>query len=426
MSLAGNLWASATTAAAPGLRLLLRQRTKRGKEIGRRLNERRGIEGMARPDAPLAWLHAASVGESVSVLPVLVEIARQREDLVILMTTGSVASAELLMRQVTELGLRTRVLHRFIPLDVPRWTKRFVDHWRPDVGALVESELWPNLLAACRARRIPIMLLNARMSEGSFRKWRYVRGFAGEVLSSFNVIQAQSGTDAIRIRSLGGKNVHVPGNLKFAAPPLSADSAELLRLQRVIDGRSRWLAASIHPNEFDIVIRAHRLMLPRCPGLVTIIVPRHPEKTLSFHFPPDVQVTRRSLEQDPLPGGIWLADTMGELGSWYRLSRCALIGKSLVPPGGGQNPLEAARLGCAVAIGPHTGNFADAVQVLSEAGALTSVKDASSIAEWVGGLLNDPERLNRIGVAAEQAAARFTELPKRMAAELLSFIPACG
>ncbi len=288
----------------------------------------------------------------------------------------------------------------------------------------MESELWPNLLIGCKVRRIPIMLLNARMSERSYRKWLCVRSFAGELLGSFRSIQAQSGTDAIRLRALGGKNVQILGNLKFAASPLSADPVELVRLQGLLDGRSRWLAASIHPNEVDIVISAHRLIRAHCPGVVTIIVPRHPEKTWSLHPPPDVQITRRSLEQDPQPGGIWLADTMGELGLWYRLSRCALIGKSLVPPGGGQNPLEAARLGCAVATGPYTGNFADAVQVLSEAGALTSVTDPLSIADWVGGLLNEPKRLNEIGVTAEQAAARFTELPKRTAAELISLLPA--
>lgn len=424
MSLAGRLWASAATVAVPGLRLLLRQRTKRGKEIGRRLDERRGIEAMPRPAGPLAWLHAASVGESVSVVPVLVEIARQRRDVMILVTTGSVASAELLMRRITELELRNRVLHRFIPLDVPRWTARFLDHWRPDVGALVESELWPNLLAGCKARRIPLMLLNARMSEGSYKKWICVRGFATELLGSFKTIQAQSGTDAIRLRALGGTNVDTPGNLKFAASPLPADTAELVRLQGLLGDRPRWLAASIHPNEFEIVVGAHRLARTHCPDLVTIVVPRHPERASSLHLPSDIEIRRRSLGQDPLPGGIWLADTMGELGLWYRLSRCALIGKSLVPPGGGQNPLEAARLGCAVAVGPYTGNFADAVQVLSEAGALQRVTDPPGIAGWVRGLLNEPQRLNRVGAAAERAAARFTELPKLMAEELISLLPA--
>ena len=223
MSLLSSVWASAATAASPALRVVLRHRARRGKEVAERLAEREGVDGTPRPEGRLLWLHAASVGESVSILPVLSAIARAASDLTILLTTGTVTSATLLDRRLPELGLQGRVVHRFAPLDVPRWTDRFLDHWRPDAAAFIESELWPNLLAGCRSRGIPAALLNARLSARSHRRWRRAPGLAGELLAVFSVIQAQSELDATRLRDLGASIVTAPGNLKFAAPPLPAD-----------------------------------------------------------------------------------------------------------------------------------------------------------------------------------------------------------
>jgi len=423
MSLPASLWASATTAATPALRLLLRRRVRRGKEILERLNERRGIESTPRPEGPLLWLHAASVGESVSILPLLMEIACRRPDASVLVTTGTVTSAEVLAQRLPELDLRSRILHRFAPLDVPHWAARFLDHWRPNAGAFMESELWPNLLAGCKFRNIPMMLLNARMSERSYAKWRSVRGLAREMLGSFETIQAQSEIDATRLRKLGAPVVLTPGNLKFAAPPLPANPVELARARAWIGNRDCWLAASTHPGEEDIVVEAHRLLSESRPALVTIIVPRHPERGVNIGSHSGIEVTRRSLGEHPPSGGIWVADTLGELGLWYRLTGLALIGRSLVPPGGGQNPLEAARLGCAVATGPYTGNFVDPVQVLSDAGVLTRVTDAIALAEWVSALLDARESLAEIRTAAASATERYTDLPGRIVSELISFLP---
>ena len=417
-----SLWASAATASTPALRLLLRRRVSRGKEIAERLSERWGIEAAPRPEGRLLWMHAASVGESVSILPVLSEIARRRSDVSMLVTTGTVTSAEVLERRLPELDLQNRVLHRFAPLDVPRWTKRFLDHWRPNAGAFMESELWPNFLAACKSRRIPIMLLNARMSERSYAKWRVVHGFARMILRSFETIQAQSEIDAVRLRELGAPVVTTPGNLKFAAPPLPADPVELARVREWLGKRDCWLAASTHPGEEEIILETHRRLSGNGRTLVTIIVPRHPERGGNIGLHTGIEVTRRSLGERPPTSGIWVADTLGELGLWYRVARLALIGRSLIPPGGGQNPLEAARLGCAVAVGPYTGNFMEPVQVLSEAGALTRVTDAITLAEWVAALLNARDDLAEIGTAAATAVERYVELPGRIATELISLL----
>jgi len=309
------------------------------------------------------------------------------------------------------------VLHRFAPLDVPAWVRRFLEHWKPDVAGFVESELWPNLLAACRARGIPTMLINARLSDRSLRRWRRVPGLARHVLGGFARVQPRSATDAERLRILGCGRVGEPGDLKFAAPPLPVDEAELQRLGLALAGRPVWLAASTHPGEETIVLDAHRALRPRHPGLLTVIAPRHPDRGHSIPA-----AAYRSRGDDPPSEGVWVADTLGELGLWYRLTGMAFIGRSLLPPGGGQNPLEPARLGCAIAVGPHTGNFSDSVAMLREVGALTVVGDAAELAGWVDRLLCDPSLCRETGRAAVETVQRHSDLPRRTADALLELL----
>ncbi|HET6184247.1 MAG TPA: 3-deoxy-D-manno-octulosonic acid transferase [Acetobacteraceae bacterium] len=423
MSVLPALWAGGTTLAAPLLRVSLRGRARRGKEIAARLAEREGIDPTPRPSGWLLWLHAASVGESVSVLPVLRELARRSPELNVLLTTGTVTSARLLADRLGEVEA-PRVLHRFAPLDVPRWARRFLDHWRPDAAAFVESELWPNLLAGCRARGIPTMLVNGRLSDRSFARWRCAPGAARQVMGMFDRIWAQGEADAARFRALGAARVEVRGNLKFAAPPLPADMAEVVRLRALLAGRPCWVAASTHPGEEAIVIAAHRALAARCAGLLTILVPRHPERgaevaVLAGNLP----MRRRALgEAPPETGGVWIADTLGELGLWYRLAPVALVGRSLVPPGGGQNPLEPVRLGCVVASGPLMGNFAEAAAALEAAGALARVRDGAELARFVAAMLDDPARRAVAAEAGRAAIARYAELPGATADALLELL----
>ncbi len=411
-----SLYAAATTLAAPGLRAMLTRRAARGKEISSRLNERRGIEATARPAGKLLWLHAASVGETVSVLSVIARL-----DACVLLTTGTVTSANLLARRLPELGLADRVTHRFVPLDVPAWAARFLDHWRPDAAAFVESEIWPNLLAGCTARRMPLMLLNARLSARSFSRWKFVPGMAQHLFGSFAIVQAQSAADGARVEALGGPRSALTGNLKFAADPLPADAAELERLRDLVARRPVWLAASTHPSEDPIVLAVHAMLAPRHPGLLTIIVPRHPERGAAIAAQAaGIVATRRSQGADPpAEAGVWIADTLGELGLIYRLAGTAFVGKSLGNERGGQNVLEPARLFCAVAVGPEVQNFAEAVAVLEQAGALTRVGDADTLAQWVEAMLTDPVRRAAMAEAGIAAASRFAELPRQVA-ELLT------
>jgi len=416
-----RLWAGAASAAAPALRCWLRLRLRRGKEVAGRLGERFGQEPQPRPAGRLLWLHAASVGETVSILPVLTALAARAPALTLLVTTGTVTSAELL---ASRMGHQAGVLHRFVPLDVPAWTRRFLDHWRPDAAAFVESELWPNLLDACRRRGIPLMLVNARLSARSFARWARLPDFARHVLGGFTLIQAQTEADAARLRSLGAASVTAPGNLKFAAPELPADAATLADLRARLAGRPIWLAASTHPGEEAFVFAAHRALAASHPGLLTIVAPRHPERGARLAAEAgDIALARRGAGEGPPVEGIWLADTLGEMGLWYRLARIAFVGRSLLPPGGGQNPLEPARLGCAIAVGPHTANFLAPMRTLAETGAVQRVADAPALARWVDAMLRDPAARAAMGQAAAAAASRDADLPDRTAAALLGLLP---
>lgn len=418
-ALASTGWRLTGTLLAPALRLNLRRRAANGREVAERLAERRGIDATPRPAGPLLWMHAASVGETQSILPVLAELAPRT---MVLLTTGTVTSQELLRQRLPEMGLDRRVLARFAPLDVPAWVQRFLTHWRPDAACFVESELWPNQLAACHAAGIPLMLINARMSDRSYARWRRAPSIARRLLGSFNRVQARGEQDATRLRALGAGHVECRGDLKFAADPLPVDSAELERLRALLGDRPRWLAASTHPGEEALIAEVHRMVAADHPGLLTIVAPRHPQRGPALAV--ELRAPRRAGGEGPPPGcGLWIADTVAEMGLWYRLAPIAFVGRSLIAPGGGQNPLEPARLGCAVAAGPHMGNFADAVALLTNARALQCVADADGLAAFVGAMLDDPAERSRRGAQAKAVIQRHADLPARTAQALLSLMP---
>jgi len=408
---AGIAWAVAASAAAPALRLMLRRRAAGGRELPARLAERFGVEASARPPGTLLWLHAASVGEAVSALPVLSALP---EGITTLFTTGTVTSARLLAARLADLGLAGRVLHRFVPLDVPGWVARFLDHWRPDAACFLESEIWPNMLAACRARGIPAALINARLSARSAARWARAGGFARHLLGGFAFVAAQGEADASRLRGLGAA-AEAAGNLKFAAPALPADENAVSRLRALLGERPRWLAASTHPADDAVIAQAHQALAARHPGLLTAIVPRHPQRgaALAAMF----GAARRSQGADPPQGGVWIGDTMGELGLLYRCFPIVLMGKSF-GAGGGQNPWEPARLGCAVACGPAMQNFEDAVGRLRGSGALEVVADAAGVVAWVSRMLDDRVALAAVSSAALAATSPNLELPSLLATRL--------
>jgi 3-deoxy-D-manno-octulosonic-acid transferase len=407
------------------LRLSLRRRARRGKEIFPRLPERRGIDPTPRPAGRVLWLHAASVGEAVSALPLLSALPA---DIFTVFTTGTVTSARLLQTRLPQLGLQDRVIHRFVPLDVPGWAHRFLKHWQPDAACFLESELWPNILSACRRRGVPVALVNARLSRSSAANWARVRGFAHHMLEGFAWIAAQSEADAARFRALGAERVEVAGNLKFAAPRLPADPAEVARLQKLADGRPRWLAASTHPADDAVVARVHQALLARHPRLLTAVAPRHPERGAAVAAAMG-GAKQRSLGEDfGEADAVWVADTVGEMGMLYRVFPTVFMGKSFFG-GGGQNFLEPARLGCAVATGPQTENFAQAREMAVAAGALSVVQNEAALIAWLNGRLGDPrpgKPFEPGGDVAGVMAGRLASLMESSQGGAAAKIPAAG
>lgn len=374
-----------TAAALPLADMLLSYRLKRGKEHPTRLPERRGESSTARPEGPLVWLHGASVGELTAVLP-LIDRIRAR-DFSVLVTSGTVTSAGLAEQRLTK-----GVIHQFAPLDLPQFVTRFLDYWRPDLALFAESDLWPNLIMASSDRGIPLILINGRLSERSFRRWQYLPRTIGGLLGRFDLCLAQSAVDAIRYGGLGAPRYLTTGNLKLDAPAPPADDEKLGALKKAIGDRPAVAAASTHPGEETAVIDAHRRLKHTFPGLLTVIVPRHPERG-----PGIVDIARvagfdaglRSQGDMPDPSTeIYIADTVGELGLVYRVAPIVFMGGSLVGHGG-QNPIEAARLGAAILHGPHVWNFAEIYAALDAAGGAEQVTDASKLAVRIGAWLKD-------------------------------------
>ncbi|MFW7267596.1 glycosyltransferase N-terminal domain-containing protein [Gluconacetobacter sp. Hr-1-5] len=421
---AQRLWAGLATLLAPALTLLLHRRLTRDKEIRGRQRERMGLTAQPRPPGRLVWLHAASVGETLSILPVITELLARDATLHVLVTTATVTAATLLEQRLAGTKDGARVIHQFVPLDVPRWIGRFLRRWRPDAAALTESELWPNLIEACHRNRIPLALLNARLSDRARAGWGRLPGLAARMLGRFAWIAARSDLDAARFHALGAERIDTPGDLKNAAPPLPADPAALAHVRALLAHRPVWLAAATHEGEEDAIASAARQVRIRHPDLLTIIVPRHPERGPAIAESLD-NAPRRAAGQEPgPPDAFWICDTLGELGLFYRAVPIVFIGNSLPGPGrrGGHNPLEPARFGAALATGPLTENFLDAFALLGDA--VQIVPDADALAAWVDTMLADPARRAEAGQRAAAATHADSTLPNRLATRLLALTDA--
>jgi 3-deoxy-D-manno-octulosonic-acid transferase len=383
-----------SAAAAPLAPTLIKRRLKQGKEDPARIGERRGISRDLRPLGPLIWVHGASVGE---VLAVAALIERLRAlDIRILLTSGTVTSAAIVANRFP-----ADIIHQYVPYDSPRFVARFLDHWRPSLALFIESDLWPNLILAGASRRLPMVLINGRMSHRSFPRWRRVQATISALLSQFEVCLAQSSVDAERFSALGSRNVLTTGNLKLDVQAPPADSAKLERLISLTRGRMVIVAASTHPGEEEILVDAHKTLAGFFPSLLTVIVPRHPhrgEAIARMIAASGLQVALRSREQPP-NADIYVADTMGELGLFYRLAPIVFMGGSLVAHGG-QNPIEAIKLGAAVVHGPHVFNFTDVYDALDGAGGAKPADSTETLVRQFGKLLADPAARNLSVVAA--------------------------
>lgn len=400
LPLALQLYRAATRAFAPFSGAYLQSRARAEKEDPARWRERFSHAPPPRPPGALVWLHGASVGETRVQLHLCDELSKRRPDASFLITAGTRTAASLFAQRA-----RPRARHLYAPIDTPGAARRFLDHWRPDLGVFAESEFWPNLLLEAQRRGVRLALVNATLSPGARTAWSKMPRSARRVLDAFDVMLAAEAETAAALSRLSGRPVSCVGNLKFAAPPLPHDPHALDALRAEIAARPVWLAASTHEGEDALVLAAHALLRQDHPDGLLVLVPRHPERggriaALAGHAP------QRAKGAPIGESAVFIADTLGELGLFYRLAPVSLVAGSLRPELEGHNPIEPAKLGSAILSGPHVASFADVYALLGAAGAARTVTTPSEIAGAVRSLWRD----GAARAAMTQAAARAVDL----------------
>jgi 3-deoxy-D-manno-octulosonic-acid transferase len=384
------LYEGVMTLGAPAIELLLSRRVKRGKEDPKRVNERRGVASRPRPEGELIWLHAASVGESVAALALIERLLASTNDRHVLVTTGTVTSASMMADRLPE-----RAIHQFVPVDRPAWVDRFLDHWRPDLALIMESEFWPGQITRTHGRGIPIVLVNARMSERSFTRWRKAPGAAKSLFSKVDLVLATNPNQADRFKALGATQIQVPGNLKRAAKALPFEAGQATDLINKTNAREVWFAASTHTGEDAPVLDAHLALRDEHRHLLTIIAPRHPDRgaeIAAMARARGLSVARRGANQSIKPEtDIYISDTLGEMALFFHLAKIVFVAGSLVPVGG-HNPVEPAHFDAAILIGPMMSKNQEIASEMLARDAVISLKAGEDLASAIDGLIKDATR----------------------------------
>ena len=413
-----NVYKAATVFGYPLIAVCLAIRKAKGKEDLTRFPERMGYAGKPRPDGRLIWIHGASVGETLSALPLINKLSELYPAVRIMVTSGTLTSADLMAKR-----LPANAFHQFVPVDTPAAVKRFVDYWKPDAALWIESEFWPNLLSEISAHKIPLILINGRVSDRSFERWRKFPAFCRELQGLFTKSFGQTDEDARRLRVLGAKDAACVGNLKFAAGDLPYDADEFAKLEKQIANRPCWIAASTHEGEEEQLAFVQNALKTK--NALMILAPRHPkrgdeiEKLLK---PAGLSVARRSRGEDIAPDtAVYLADTIGEMGLFYRLAQIAFVGGSLVAFGG-QNIIEPARLGKAVVCGKYMMNFKEIVAKAVAAGALTVVEDKKELAQTLDALFENEGILKSKRENARRFALNQADVLNRLTAALTPYL----
>ncbi len=370
----------------------INKRKENGKEDVKRFNERVGRPTMKRPEGKLIWLHGASVGESVSMLPLIQRILDSYPDAHVMVTTGTVTSADVMQKRLPE-----RAFHQFIPIDNPIFTTRFVKHWHPDVALWFESELWPAMLSSIKRKNIPLILINGRISNKSFKRWQQFDFICKELLSCFTLCLGQSEEDAYRLRVLGAANSICLGNLKYAGLPLPIDEVKREEFVSQTQNRRIWLASATHDDEEVRIAKIHKRLKEKFPNLLTVIAPRHPQRGEDIQKKInnlELKTALRSRNEKITPQtDVYIADTIGEMGIWYDVINIVFIGGSLIPHGG-QNFMEPSRVRDAVIVGPHMHNFTDAMNRAKKADAIIQITDTEELQDMITQLFENKELLD--------------------------------
>lgn len=383
-----------------------------------RAHEKLGNASLRRPaSGPLIWFHSASVGESLSVLALITRIGVILPEAQFLMTSGTATSAALVAKR-----LPPRCLHQFAPLDAGGPLKRFLSHWKPDAAVFVESELWPQMLRRTHDTGAAMAMVNARLSEKSLAQWQKQPTLARYLLEVFDLILTQNDAMAERIVAIGAPADRVARgvNLKSMAGPLPVDEDALFEARAALGHRPVWIASSTHAGEEEVVLAAHQALLKTWPDLHLILAPRHPERgdeVAALVANADLTMTRRSAGEQP-GGQVYLADTLGELGTWYALSDLVFLGGSLLPIGG-HNPFEVAQAGGITIAGPHVANFAETYEEMHGTGAALEADDAGAIVAQLTRLLEDEDTRQTHRTAAQGFADARTDQLDSIAMRLI-------
>ncbi len=409
-------YALASRAIAPlAMRRVRRKLAAHGTSEAR-IAERMGHASMPRPAGDLLWFHAASVGESLSILRLIAHLGETHPALNFLITSGTATSASILAQRMPP-----RCRHQFAPLDAPAAVTRFLDHWQPSAGVFVESEMWPNMLRTATRRGIPLALLNARISDRSARGWARIGGTARHLLDHFAVVHCQDARTADHLRRLGCDRAAQGANLKAMAGPVPYDGAALAQVKGQIGARPVWAMASTHPGEEEVAITAHRALLGAQPEALLILIPRHPERAdavADLLHKAELRHARRSASGQIDPSAqVYLADTLGEMGLWYALAPIVCVAGSFVPVGG-HNPYEAAHAGAAILHGPLYANFAAAYAQMDAVGAARQVEDARALGAALLELNAAPDALATMQANAAEFAAAQDDLLDDLASTL--------
>ena len=396
------LYKSIMTIGFPIIELILLLRVKKNKEDFGRLNERRGISILKRPEGELIWVHASSVGESMAALSLIERLVSSENERNVLVTTGTLTSAQLMMDKLPD-----RAFHQFTPIDRPAFVKRFFKHWKPDLLLIMESEFWPMQINTAKKFGIPIIAVNARLSEKSFLRWRIATSLSSTIFEDLSLVISTNKEQGSRFSKLGAKNVVVSGNLKRSAPKLNVDLNVTRVLSEQIGNRPVWLAASTHIGEDRPVMEVTNRLLDRFPNLLTIVAPRHPNRgkdIAELGSKMGLKVARRSCGEEIVrETQLYIADTLGEMGLFFHISDTVFVAGSLVPVGG-HNPIEPAHFDCAIIFGNlMSKNREVADEMLSESAAIT-VHDDKELFNALAHLLSEPEESNRLAQNAKEYA----------------------
>ena len=396
------LYKSIMTIGFPIIELILLLRVKKNKEDFGRLNERRGISILQRPEGELIWVHASSVGESMAALSLIERLVSSENERNVLVTTGTLTSAQLMMDKLPD-----RAFHQFTPIDRPAFVKRFFKYWKPDLLLIMESEFWPVQINTAKKFGIPIIAVNARLSEKSFLRWRIATSLSSTIFEDLSLVISTNKEQGSRFSKLGAKNVVVSGNLKRSAPKLNVDLNVTRVLSEQIGNRPVWLAASTHIGEDRPIMEVTNRLLDRFPNMLTIVAPRHPNRgkdIAELGSKMGLKVARRSCGEEIVrETQLYIADTLGEMGLFFHISDTVFVAGSLVPVGG-HNPIEPAHFDCAIIFGNlMSKNQEVADEMLSERAAL-KVHDDKELFNALAHLLNEPEESNRLAQNAKEYA----------------------